>query len=267
MGYREYLPHPALRPFVDRLWSSSSAPRLGARAPQADGGSAPTNALRRVLPDGCIDLIVDLERAELRAVGAMSTALVLRPAPDERIAAVRFRPGGATPFLRIAAGALSDRAATPEELGLEWLARARGWHALDLVHAVEHLQTLLLSRLAVTAPPHPAVVHAARALLAPAPPRIAALERELGWSRQHLARLFQGHVGLRPKQFARVARMQRAVVLLQRRDGPALAEIALRLGYADQAHMHRDLRQLVGLSPAAVRAAPGSISPITSLLR
>jgi hypothetical protein len=40
--YRELVPHRALRPFVDRLWTDDAV------------GAEP----RRALPDGCIDLLI-----------------------------------------------------------------------------------------------------------------------------------------------------------------------------------------------------------------
>jgi AraC-like DNA-binding protein len=60
--------------------------------------------------------------------------------------------------------------------------------------------------------------------------------------------------------------LQRAVVTLQTRPGTTLAQAALDVGYFDQAHMCRDFRALVGLSPSGVRAAAGTIFPIRSLL-
>jgi transcriptional regulator GlxA family with amidase domain len=102
-------------------------------------------------------------------------------------------------------------------------------------------------------------------LLGERAPSVDALARELGLSRQHLGRVFQQRVGVSPKTFAGVARLQRAVDLLGRAEGPGLAEAALALGYYDQAHMCRDFRELCALSPREVRAARGSIFPIRSL--
>ena len=92
------------------------------------------------------------------------------------------------------------------------------------------------------------------------------MEEEVGWIRQRLTRVLLDEVGLSAKQLLCVGRLQRAVDQLQRRPGDSLAQAAVGLGYFDQAHMCRDFRELVGLSPAAVRAAPLTIFPIRSLL-
>jgi AraC-like DNA-binding protein len=97
-------------------------------------------------------------------------------------------------------------------------------------------------------------------------PTVHGLAQELGWSRQRLTRVLLDEVGLSAKQLVRVGRLQRAVDQLQRQPRASLAQAAVRLGYFDQAHMCRDFRELVGLSPGAVRAAPRTIFPIRSLL-
>jgi AraC-like DNA-binding protein len=77
--------------------------------------------------------------------------------------------------------------------------------------------------------------------------RVAA---EVGWSRPHLTRRFTDEYGVGPKQLARVIRFDaaRSQLLAGER---SLAEVAVRCGYADQAHLSREWRQLAGLSPTA----------------
>lgn len=58
--------------------------------------------------------------------------------------------------------------------------------------------------------------------------------------------------GLGPKRLLRIARLHRALLLAEAR-GAAWAETAYRAGYADQAHMVREFRSLVGESPEAWR--------------
>ena len=53
--------------------------------------------------------------------------------------------------------------------------------------------------------------------------------------------------GYGPKTLARVLRLQRALALA--RGGVPLAETAARAGYADQAHLARDVRELAGVPP------------------
>jgi len=61
-------------------------------------------------------------------------------------------------------------------------------------------------------------------------------------------------VGVGPKTWARVYRMQRVLRYL-RTDEQTWADLAARAGYADQAHLTRELKELTGLTPGAYRRA------------
>jgi AraC-like DNA-binding protein len=259
MAYCEILPHPALRPFVDRFWILTAA-----------AGAEP----RRILPDGCIDVIVDVDPesdgfGRAAAVGTMTRALVFQPPERVRSAAVRFRPGGAAPLLRLSADELTDHVVDAGDVSARWIALGRDDAASDPAEAVSALERQLLTRVRAISEPDRAIAHAVGRLFGAAAPSIDELGRELGWSRQHLARRFRTEVGVGPKQLARVARLQRAVAHLQglhlQTGDVTLAGAALDLGYFDQAHMARDFRELAGLAPRDVRAQRGSIFPIRSL--
>ena len=70
-----------------------------------------------------------------------------------------------------------------------------------------------------------------------------------GWSRRHLTERFTAEYGVGPKQLARVLRFERSKAMLVRPGRPTLASIAAECGYADQAHMARDWRDIAGSSP------------------
>ena len=78
--------------------------------------------------------------------------------------------------------------------------------------------------------------------------RVRALALELGWSPRRLIDRFRDHVGLPPKAAARVIRFNRAVAALSC-GTPRIAEVAAACGYADQAHLARDVRALAGVTP------------------
>ena len=81
------------------------------------------------------------------------------------------------------------------------------------------------------------------------------LATEVGWSRRHLSERFRRELGLTPKTTARVIRFERARRMLAHAGRPSLGAVAAAVGYADQAHMNRDWRELAGASPGAWLAA------------
>ena len=141
------------------------------------------------------------------------------------------------------AAELADRLATAGD----WPAR---FAALDDV-----LLAAVRGRSGRGATPPPEVGYAWRRLLAASgATSVAGLAGEVGWSRRHLAERFRREIGLPPKVAARVLRFERARVELLR-PGPAgaaprLADVAVACGYADQAHLTREWRELAGCTPS-----------------
>ena len=68
---------------------------------------------------------------------------------------------------------------------------------------------------------------------------------------------FRAQVGLTPKRFARVRRLQRLVGRVHGKAAVDWAEAAATHGYFDQAHLINDFRELTGLTPAAYAATVG----------
>jgi AraC-like DNA-binding protein len=85
-------------------------------------------------------------------------------------------------------------------------------------------------------------------------PSSSALAEEIGWSRRHFARRFRESTGFGPDRFRRIARFERFVGRLTRSSGDDLAGLAVDSGYADQAHLHRDVRDFADTSPGELRS-------------
>jgi transcriptional regulator GlxA family with amidase domain len=96
----------------------------------------------------------------------------------------------------------------------------------------------------------PAVL-AALGRSADAPVPVPALARHLGLSERTLRRRCEAAFGYGPKTLGRILRFQRILHLLRRSADPRLAEMAVETGFADQAHMTREVRRLGGLTPGA----------------
>jgi methylphosphotriester-DNA--protein-cysteine methyltransferase len=73
---------------------------------------------------------------------------------------------------------------------------------------------------------------------------------DLGMLPRTLRRRFTAQVGLTPKRFARVQRMQRLVRDLDGQTEVDWAAAAAKHGYADQPHLADEFRELAGITPA-----------------
>jgi AraC-like DNA-binding protein len=84
--------------------------------------------------------------------------------------------------------------------------------------------------------------------------RVDELAADVGWSRKRLWARFRSQVGLTPKRAAQLVRFDHAAHRLAA--GERAATVAAEAGYADQPHLHRDVKAFTGLTPTAVAAAP-----------
>lgn len=83
------------------------------------------------------------------------------------------------------------------------------------------------------------------------PPGLAEIAAEVGMSRYQLVRTFAAEIGMPPYAWLAQHRVTRARGLLEQ--GRGLAETAALTGFADQAHLTRWFRRVVGVTPGVYR--------------
>lgn len=267
MKYVEARPPRELRPFLECFWCVW------------DGTvSSAARGIERVVPDGCPELIVHLGDPFSRQVGrrfvrqprmflagTLSRPWTLRPGRRVRTLGIRFRPGGVPALFRLRMQDATDREMPLRDLVGEAavrrlfgsLGRARTTTALLAV-----AESWMLERLGELGKPpivaaRPAIDHvlAVRGQI-----RMQDLARESGLGPRRLERAFADAVGIRPKLFARIVRLNEAIRRLAPEERAAAVEVALDAGYFDQAHLLRDFRTLAGRTPRRGGTADGEMA-------
>ncbi len=185
--------------------------------------------------------------------GARARAYVRDTSQPSASVGAQLAPGASALLLGVPAIELAERHTPLEEL---WGAatrelQARLHEAHTLAARIDLLEAFLLRRCPRVRGVHPAVACAlARFAEGDA---VATVAAETGYSHRGFAAIFEREVGLPPKRFCRVQRLQDALEIAAR--GESWAIIAAEAGYADQSHLHRELRELAGITPAAYRRA------------
>jgi AraC-like DNA-binding protein len=249
-GYREYAPPAALASALSCVWVSVT-PAAGARA-------------TRVLPDACSDLVWR-SGTGVTVAGPDTGPVLVQSPPGSVIAGVRFRPGAGGPALGLPLSVLLDQHLDPADLPAA-LPGGQGAALVTQVHGGlapgEALSRLvrLAGDMVTGAPPDP-LVAAAGQHLARTGARVGPVARDLGISERQLHRRCVAAVGYGPVLLRRVLRFRRFVSRVDAGPVPDdLAGLAAETGYADQAHLTRESRELAGLTPAALarlRRVPG----------
>ncbi len=225
-----YQERPGRHPAVAAVWTSAGAAR----------------GVTLVSADGCFDLIV-----RTSSQGRVS-ASVYTPVPrahrvtveaGESYVGVRLRPGFGAALVGRPALVRASEALTVE--------RSDELEALVVNAVEEHAR-----------PPNIVADFVEEARASAGAIRLtgtssASREREL----QRACRMW---LGLSPKAFLRIERAWAARGAI--REGTALAAIAADLGYADQAHLTRELRELLGATPRELRPV-GNLQDLATLIR
>ena len=264
MIFRVQPPSPPLRPFVENLWYHE--------------GVVCPYPMERLVPDGGIELIVDLtptpkkifgndDRRSVATVnrawiaGQRSGHIIFESAQHSRMIGARFRPGGAWPFLRLPVSEINNAVVELDDVwrGVTSSLRDRLCESATIDARFAILDQALTARAAGRLEPDGAVAAAVhRVMRRPGEIAVRGLAADLGWSQKRLVDRFKTCVGLRPKELARVFRFQQ--VLHRAMGAPALSwtELAHDAGYFDQAHFIHEFQTLSGLTPTRYAAERGN---------
>ena len=259
MRYAEYAPSPALAAVADCYWILEG-PGSGIPEP--------------IIPDGRLEIVlhygVRFERHHLDGtverqpasliVGQMLAPICLGYRGQAGVAAIRLRPSAARAVVRCSAAELTNRAVDLEDIfGSTAILRERLAAAADDGVRVRLLEGWLSS--IVRSGPAREIDLAVTEIAASAGTiGLAGVAAATGLSLRQLERRFLTDVGLSPKAFARLVRLQAA--LRRVAEGQPLADVAHACGYYDQPHMTRDFGRLAETSPAAWQQYAGHLTQL-----
>jgi len=262
MRYLELPPHPGLASHVRCYWFLQGRAGVSAMGAPADP----------VLPDGRPELVFNLgDPASHRPADGSPRAQPLNMLVGQITRPFVFEPVGCVHFVGTrftAAGAFAVFGLPMDEITNGWIDAEDLWPGTaELASRLSEANTprrqaacldaALRKRLARRgAMGAVSAVTAAAGLIEKSGGRLAVdgMASAVGLSGRQLARRFRAEVGIGPKRLSRITRFQAALRCVTGVDGISLAEVALRCGYYDQAHLVRDFGELAGASPGAFLA-------------
>ena len=248
-------------------------------------GAMPNHRREKLIPDGAIQIIVDLTETPKRLYdgvdgetgvdfrkawisGMHRKFIVIEAQPMSSMLVIRFQPGGAEALLSQRASDLTNTVfALTDILGTASASlRDRVLEADGASARLASAERWLMEQPGWGEPVDPLIAYLSDQLSNPGR-RIRDLCAETGYTTRHVLDRFKQTVGISPKQYARIQRFKHLLAILAERGrydpefgadplpSPDWSALAAELHYSDQSHLVNEFRGFAGMTPGAYVAA------------
>lgn len=240
-------PAPELVPFVEHYWAI--------RYSLPDGESHTQTVLS--FPNVHLAFEDDVNGRRTLLYGIPKRPFVRELRGNGKVLGIKFRAGGFYPFWQRDVSQLTGNTIPAAEVFgavVEQWAKAV-LNADDDAAMAKQAELALLDRL----PEREAQAELAARIVEDAMKdrhliKVEQMSERSGLSIRQLQRLFRKYVGVTPKWVIKRFRLQEAAERLEKDKSAQWAELAVQLGYFDQAHFIKDFKSVLGQSPAAYRS-------------
>ena len=248
-------PGARLRGVVDRVW-------------YVEGGAA--SEPETICPDGRTEIVLhlgdpmreqrsgrELTQPRHLLVGQMDLPMTIVSSGTLRMVGATLEPASLYTALPLPQSELVGRVTDLEGVWGRWTRETADCiaQAHDGDAALDRFEAALQALFPAEAQPRaPMAIAVARLRQTGGLASIARLASDLGLGRRQFERRFREEIGLPPRLFGRIVRFQRAFRAIGHESGAA---IAARCGYADQAHLVREIRRFAGRTPTLLAEADG----------
>lgn len=241
-SFREYAPSHHLAPYIVSYWTMDFHP--GAE-----------EQLHRIIPDGCVGIIVDLLSSSCRKAafvdGLATQSEVLHFSAVRSMFGIQFYSESAGAILKSPLSALMGQHVFLEDVwGIEGLLMVEEILAAnnvsDMIKIVERKLSQILD---LNDMPASSLVYKSMQYMYAFKGNLSVrnLAEKLSFSERHLRRAFDREFGLSPKEMLGIVRFQSMLQELYNRSYSSLTDLALKYGYYDQSHFAKDFTRYYGL--------------------
>ena len=243
MNFREIAPSPLLEKLIQSYWV-------------ADGSCLSADEKYAILPDGCFDLVVDINPREGNAViltGIWDKRIEVTFGKGQITVGCRFYPAAIDVFFRCRVADFNNSSVTFAEAMLKTDSGtdlAELWTIKDAEVLLSYLDgCFTMMKISATGEADLLL----RMQEKDPEQSIGDFARTTGLSSRQLHRHYRNRFGISPKTYCSIQRFIRAKGLLAHDEDLDLADIALQCHYYDQAHFIKEFKRFSGITPAAYR--------------
>lgn len=199
-----------------------------------------------ILPDACIDLIIDFEEKEIFFSGFSKQTELFPLNRNTDYLGARLKPGVFYQLFHVKADQIMDKkfpfTAIESENDLINILKTD-----KLEKRIEMLKKYLVNKFKTISSIE--TIHLVELLYeSPKEQSVIKIANDFNYNRRHLVRLFKTTYGISPKVLLNILRLHLCLNLLLE-EKASLTEIALTCGFYDQAHFIKEIKKYTGISP------------------
>lgn len=255
ISIKEYYPSTALAPFVDRYYRGIF------------NTSAEANRSIKIVPNGCLELIIHLKELycklpngnklsytpDYMLIGMFSKTYQVHFSEQVPVFSIRFKPQALPYILRIKGSEVFENYGDIESLldkrFLNFCHRIREDQNIGTM--IERTEKFLVQILAKQTLEESYVTKAVKLIYNSRMNHVHELSEKVNISQRQLERKFKELIGVSPKQYFKLIRINKAIELLRQNQSLNLTDITYYCGYFDQAHFIKDFKQITSQTPSS----------------
>lgn len=250
---QEYRPMPALAPFIECFWQGTF------------NISAEKESWFHMVPNGCMELIIHLDdlhctlpqgtewnaTPDYMLIGLSTCTKPIRFTGTVPVFTIRFKPEALMRLFQLPGTAFYERF---EDMSLVLDKDFESFcnhlrEQLSVKDRIAKAERYLLQRLNRQKRGLEYVEKAANLIRTAHDMAIEDIAENVCISKRQLERKFREAVGVSPKQYLRLSRINRVMRLLAQKQTLDLSSVAYYCGYFDQAHFIKDFKRITGQKP------------------
>jgi AraC-like DNA-binding protein len=244
MSYRQLSPCSDLAPYIDAYWVVT--------------GKKINDAVEKIMPDGCIDIILNLgedchvndsnllmKNRHAYLVGTMTCYKEITRPRDTNLVGIRFKPAAFSFFYKYSSlHEIADKTVEFDKKSFPEINE-------DTTNLADCLNRFFTNRLSVSYPGKLLLAIIEDATNLKGQITVDALAKRHFISLRWLERYFKLYTGISPKEFINFVRYQSVLEKIRNNHtNKSLLEIAFESGYYDHAHLSNEIKKYTGSTPS-----------------
>ncbi len=234
-------------------------------------GYNPEHSIERVVPDGNVYLIFELDDLSRSTYdnetlqpnhhftkcwlsGLQKNYISISAHPDSEMFVIKFKPGGAIPFLHKALNEVSNSVVPAESVFGNSVLELREeiYNTSSPAEKYSLAEQFLIHRFDPDYVPDESVYKVIDSIQSDPEfleTNMMQLIEESGFSKKHFIDLFKKTVGVTPKYFQRILRFNCILPKVQHQEEISWPQISAECGFYDQAHFIKEFKTFTGYNP------------------